>query len=129
MREWPLGLAMNPDSVQMGDTVVAVPYVTYADAKQPCVVAIETRDDGRTWRYLSEVFAADALPNMTGGASEASIVKLASGDLLCVARTYGKEPLIEARSSDGEVTSSGSESQSPRPFHFGVGDADLIRVT
>ncbi|MFA7158029.1 MAG: sialidase family protein [Kiritimatiellia bacterium] len=112
-REWPLGLAMNPDSVRQGNAVLATPYVTYAGEKQPCVVAIESLDEGRSWKYVSQVFAADALPDMRDGASEASVVKLANGDLLCVARTYSKEPLIEARSSDGGRTWSAAKRIAP----------------
>ncbi len=107
-REWPLGLKLNGDCVRLGGTVLATAYAQYEWEEKTCVVAIESRDEGHTWRYVSEIFSAYALPDMVEGANEASLVQLADGDILCVARTgngrYGNRPLIQTRSADGGRT-------------------------
>ncbi len=116
-REWPLGIAMNAGCARLGDTLLAVPYVRYAGAEKTAVVTIESQDEGRTWRYVSEIFAPDALPDMAEGATEADLTQLANGDLLCVARTGGcvqpTQQLVQARSSDGGRTWSPARRISP----------------
>ena len=71
-------------------------------------MALESNDEGHTWRFVSEVFSAYAMPDMVEGPNEASLVQLEDGDILCVARTgngrYGKRPLIKSRSADGGRT-------------------------
>ena len=107
-REWPLGINLNGDVVRMGTALLATAYGGYEGDEKDCVVAIESRDEGHTWRYVSEIFSAYATPDMVEGANEASLVQLADGDILCVARTgngrYGNRPMIQTRSSDGGRT-------------------------
>jgi hypothetical protein len=107
-RETPLCLTMNGDCVRLGAAILTTAYLLYEGEEKMCVVALESNDEGHTWRFITEIFSAYAMPDMVEGPNEASLVQLEDGDILCVARTgngrYGKRPLIQSRSADGGRT-------------------------
>ncbi|MBQ9788824.1 MAG: exo-alpha-sialidase [Lentisphaeria bacterium] len=62
---------------------------------------IESKDDGKTWQYLSTILEATD-KRYTEGPNETTIIQLANGDILAYIRTGG--PLTQMRSKDGGKT-------------------------
>jgi hypothetical protein len=110
-RDWPPALATDGDTVPISDGVLGTAYLCYEGESVYRLAAIASQDGGRTWVYRSEIAGPDAVPAMSEGPCEATLLRLAGGDLLCVARVGSgqKQPLIRAYSGDEGRTWSRSE--------------------
>ena len=75
----------------------------YVGDKLESTVAVESRDAGYTWKYLSTVAGPDDVPGATEGFDEPCLVQLADGDVMCVSRVGMGEDQKLARtySADG----------------------------
>lgn len=73
---------------------------------------IESKDDGKTWNYLSTI-QEDAQSKMPEGPNEGAVVELKNGDLLAFIRVGGGSPLQQLRSGDGGKTWSAPEEIAP----------------
>ena len=62
---------------------------------------IESKDEGKTWQYLSTVLEPND-KRYAEGPNETTIVQIANGDILAFVRTGG--PLVQLRSKDGGKT-------------------------
>lgn len=69
-------------------------------------VALESGDEGRTWRYLSTIADAEAVPDAEEGFDEPCLVQLEDGDLMCISRVGSSitQKLARTYSSDGGRT-------------------------
>ncbi len=82
---------------------------------------VESRDDGKTWQYVSTILE-DLTQKYTEGPNEAELIELANGDLLCYVRVAGVAPLHQLRSKDGGRTWGDEKEIAP----FGVAPAATI---
>lgn len=89
------------DTIDFGDELVGTAYLKYVGDAISTNIAIGSSDGGRTWRYLADVAGPDDAPGTQDGPCEASMTRLADGDLMCVMRTSShKTPLVRSYSSD-----------------------------
>ncbi len=63
---------------------------------------IESKDDGKTWQYLSTIMEDQNDKRYGEGPNETTILQLRNGDILAYVRTGG--PLTQLRSKDGGKT-------------------------
>ena len=68
-----------------------------------CSFLVESKDDGKTWQYLSMIME-DENRNAIEGPNETAIVELKNGDLLTYVRTGSQYPTFQLRSTDGGLT-------------------------
>lgn len=61
---------------------------------------IESKDDGKSWSYLSTILE-DPAARMPEGPNECAVVELSGGELLAYVRVGGVSPLLQLRSGDG----------------------------
>ena len=67
-------------------------------------VALVSADEGRTWRYLSTVADADAVPGAAEGFDEPCLTQLATGELMCISRVGSGQELARTYSRDNGAT-------------------------
>jgi hypothetical protein len=83
-------------------TLIACAHTRYEGDPKLRVVCYRSTDKGRTWGEESTVAFDPALP--TEGFVEPVMSFCSNGDVLCVMRTDGFKPLMQARSTDGGRT-------------------------
>jgi hypothetical protein len=98
-----LGHALWRSALERKDgTLIACAHTRYEGDEKPRSVCYHSTDHGRTWRSESTICYDPALP---GEASVEPVMSFCSnGDVLCVLRTGGGLPLMQARSTDGGRT-------------------------
>ena len=79
-------------------------YATFQGDRLYTLLALESDDEARTWRYLSTIAGPAQFPDVAEGPNEASLVKLDNGDLMCVYRVSGAQPLGRSYSQDAGRT-------------------------
>lgn len=67
-----------------------------------CSFIVESKDDGKTWQYLSMIME-DKEKKYTEGPNETTVIQLKNGDILAFVRT-GTTPTFQFRSTDGGKT-------------------------
>jgi hypothetical protein len=74
--------------------------------KRERTVAVQSADEGYTWRYVSQICGPNDVSDATEGFDEPCMVQLADGDLMCVSRVgAGKyQKLARTYSGDGGKT-------------------------
>ncbi len=82
---------------------------------------IESRDDGKTWQYVSTILE-DLAQKYAEGPNEAELIELANGDLLAYVRVASVAPLHQLRSKDGGRTWGDEKEIAP----FGVAPSAII---
>ena len=68
-----------------------------------CSFVVESKDDGKTWQYLSMIME-DKEKKFTEGPNETTIVQLKNGDILAFVRNGQNSPTFQFRSTDGGKT-------------------------
>jgi len=92
-------------------SLIACAHARYRGDKKARCICYHSTDKGRTWGSESTICYDPSLPGE--GSVEPVMAICANGDLLCVMRTGGGRPLMQARSTDGgrtwgEATKTGS---------------------
>ncbi len=75
-------------------------YMTYQGDRRSTTEAMVSEDQGRTWHYQSTIGGPDAVPDATEGPGEPCLVEVENGEIMCVARVGGLQPLARCYSSD-----------------------------
>jgi hypothetical protein len=85
---------------------LATGRVVFRGETRRTVMALVSEDEGRTWRYLSTIAAADAAADAREGPTESCLVRLEDGDLMCIMRVGSGRDQLLARtySSDDGMT-------------------------
>jgi len=63
-------------------------------------IALVSKDDGRSWKYLSTIADADAVPDAKEGFDEPCLVRLETDELMCVSRVGNGQKLARTYSGD-----------------------------
>jgi hypothetical protein len=85
-------------------TLLATAYATIDKDGGTVSFCLASRDEGKTWSYLSTIARGrDGKPGREAYC-EPAMVQLADGDLLCFLRTGNSGPLMQTRSTDGGKT-------------------------
>jgi hypothetical protein len=105
-RHWMAQIYFDGDPVTVDDHTLATAYVVFQGETRYALVALVSEDAGQNWRYLSTIAGPDAVPGAKEGPDEASMIRLADGDLMVVMRVgSGRDQLLgRAYSSDGGKT-------------------------
>ena len=107
---WYVRMAFDGIALKLEDRWLATAYSRRGDEPMQLNVVLVSRDQGRTWRYLSTIADAAILPTpprkWAGGPSETALVRLADGELMAVFRVgNGRDwNLRRAYSKDGGTT-------------------------
>ena len=85
---------------------IATLSLRYDGDAQHGTVALVSEDGGHHWRYLSLIAGSGAVPDAKEGFDEPCLIRLTSGELMCVSRVgSGKDQkLARTYSSDGGKT-------------------------
>ena len=75
-------------------------YGRKENARRFFSVVLESKDDGKSWNYLSTILE-DPAARMPEGPNECEVIELANGQVLAYVRTGSQAPLLQLRSSDG----------------------------
>ena len=78
-------------------------YSLKEGAKKLHSFVIESKDDGKSWTYLSTIMD-DPEGKYPEGPNESTVVELANGDILAYVRVASVSPLKQLRSTDGGKT-------------------------
>jgi len=85
-----------------GKQWVSACAVRFQGDKRFSTVALGSEDQGKHWRYLGTVAGPDAIPSAEEGFHAPSLIRLASGDLMCVGQVGSfNQRLGRAYSADG----------------------------
>ena len=83
-------MAFDGIALKLEDRWLATAYARRGDEPMQLNALLVSRDQGRTWRYLSTIADASILPTpprkWAGGPSETALVRLADGELMAVFR-------------------------------------------
>lgn len=85
-KHWPANLVFFGNYVDVGDEVLTTTHLVYAGETRYSQIALASADRGKTWRYRSTVAASDVAPDGREGPNESSVVRLETGELMCVMR-------------------------------------------
>ncbi|MBQ9788660.1 MAG: exo-alpha-sialidase [Lentisphaeria bacterium] len=85
------------------DRLLLCGYSLKENAKKIHSFVIESKDDGKTWSYLSTILE-DPEGKYPEGPNESTVVELANGDILAYVRVASVAPLKQLRSTDGGRT-------------------------
>jgi hypothetical protein len=103
-RTWWTHINWFGDIVQLEDgTWLSTISMRFTGDVLASTVAVASSDEGRRWRYRSTIAGADDVPgDPSEGFDEPCLLRLDSGELLCVSRVGGKgpEPLARCYSHD-----------------------------
>ena len=93
-------------AIEVDGELLTTAYLVYQGDDRYTAVVLKSNDQGRTWRYFSQIAGPDDVPDSPEGPDEGSLVQLADGDLMCVMRVgFNRgEPLARCYSSDGGKT-------------------------
>jgi hypothetical protein len=83
-----------------GERLLTLAYSMFVGDSLRSLLTLTSDDLGHTWRYVSTVATPADTPGAPEGPNEAAVVRLASGDLLCVFRVGSQEPFHKAYSAD-----------------------------
>ncbi|MBQ9788239.1 MAG: exo-alpha-sialidase [Lentisphaeria bacterium] len=87
--------------------MIATAYGKKVNANRSHIFAIESKDDGETWNFLSIITEPEA--GDQEGANETTLVQLKDGTILAIYRVDGMKSCKQRRSTDGGKTWSASE--------------------
>lgn len=100
----------NGDVLEIDGGFLTTMYLKYRGDDRYTTIALESTD-AKTWRYRGEIAGPSAAPDAPEGPCEPGMVRLASGELMCVLRVGGgsKWKCIRAYSADDGKTWSESD--------------------
>lgn len=123
---------LHRDCIRMSDgRLVVSGYGRKENAGRCHNFVLESKDDGKTWQFLS-LIAEDLNKKTPEGPDETTIVELKNGELLAIYRVDGNGPAKQKRSSDGGKTWSEEEesvSFGASPHAIKLADGTLAVVT
>ncbi|MBI3941421.1 MAG: exo-alpha-sialidase [Chloroflexi bacterium] len=95
-------MAFNGDALELEGRLLATMYGAFVGDKLGSAVVAESYDEGFNWRYVSTIAGPEAVPDAPEGPDEASMIRLADGDLMCVMRVGSGAPWNLARAYCGD---------------------------
>ena len=120
-----VALCFDGGVVKIQDRWVASAYGLRKGQSQSENLVMESKDHGRTWRYLSTIADAKDLPEKAEGPNESAMIQLADGDLMAVFRVGSGKQWTLRRAYSHDAGHSWSKAEPIPPYSV---EPSLLRI-